>query len=267
MAALDIRPHSPRISGWAVAGLMVLGVGAFTAGMIHQIAPAGPLPFPPPQQVTQAAPAAPDPVLQYASAERPAPRAPRPPTIAAQHRGPAGAAAIADDAARTPPAVDASATAADVRRRRSAGSRRAAPQPRRQRRRQPDRRADRALQPSPWFISRSGASGHDCGLRPSGGCVTCRGWASDGCRSRAPPAEPPAQGEYSAPGALDRSGPGGRGRTHSGMASWTVRTGQAQLRARTSAKSRPSNGVLETVPQRRKRKGAAQRKAMPRKAA
>jgi hypothetical protein len=114
MAALDIRPHSPRISGWVVAGLMALGVSAFAAGMIHQIAPTGPLPFPPPQQVTQATPAAPAPVLQYASTERPAPRAALavneiPPNTSVSQ----SPAAIPDDDAQGPTAVDASAIAAD----------------------------------------------------------------------------------------------------------------------------------------------------------
>ena len=50
MASLDIRPHSPRVSGWALAGLMLLGAGAFAAGVVHQLAPTAPLPFPPAQQ-------------------------------------------------------------------------------------------------------------------------------------------------------------------------------------------------------------------------
>jgi hypothetical protein len=113
MAALDIRPHSPRVSGWAVAGLMALGVSAFAAGMIHQIAPSGPLPFPPAQQATQATSAAQAPVLQYASSERPAHAAPAVDEIPPNTSASQSPAAVPDDAAPTPPAVDASATAAD----------------------------------------------------------------------------------------------------------------------------------------------------------
>src|SRR5579859_2527080 len=46
MAALDIRPHSRRISGWAVVGLSILAVGAFASGLARQASSAGPAPFP-----------------------------------------------------------------------------------------------------------------------------------------------------------------------------------------------------------------------------
>jgi hypothetical protein len=37
MAALDIQPHSRRISGMAVAVLMLVAAGSFTVGLTHQM--------------------------------------------------------------------------------------------------------------------------------------------------------------------------------------------------------------------------------------
>lgn len=107
MARLDIRAHSPRISGYAVAGLMLLGAGAFAAGVVHQLNPAGPLPFPPPQppslSVAAASPA-PEPVLQAPTPDRPARHA-EVEEASADIAPPAAAQAAADASATAPDAV------------------------------------------------------------------------------------------------------------------------------------------------------------------
>ena len=90
MSSLDIRPHSARVSVWAVAGLMLLGAGAFGSGVVRQLAVAGPSPFPPPQQ----------PSLQVATATP----APAPPLPVAPPKRSVAPSPDADDAA---PAVDA----------------------------------------------------------------------------------------------------------------------------------------------------------------
>ncbi|HLZ76022.1 hypothetical protein [Phenylobacterium sp.] len=103
MASLDIRPHSPRISGWAVAGLMLLGAGAFGAGVVHQLTPAGALPFPPQQDAS----------LKIAVATPAADVAP--PVDPPKHRDapPAADAApgLALQVAQTAPGADAASTA------------------------------------------------------------------------------------------------------------------------------------------------------------
>lgn len=111
MASLDIRPHSPRVSGWAVAGLMLLGAGAFAAGIVHQLAPNGPPPFPPPQQASlriadaTPAPAAPLPVERPTRREAPPPEADAPPRLDLAQPAPgADASATAPDTAAAPPA-------------------------------------------------------------------------------------------------------------------------------------------------------------------
>ncbi|MBS0362022.1 MAG: hypothetical protein JSR98_11620, partial [Proteobacteria bacterium] len=49
MATLDIRPHSRRVSGWAVAALSLIAVGAFAEGLAHQLNRNQAAPFPSPQ--------------------------------------------------------------------------------------------------------------------------------------------------------------------------------------------------------------------------
>ncbi|HEY3948720.1 hypothetical protein [Phenylobacterium sp.] len=67
MATLDIRPHSRRISGLAVAALSVIAVGAFAEGLGHQLrqdeAAAFPAPQGPPLRTDLAAAATPAPLL------------------------------------------------------------------------------------------------------------------------------------------------------------------------------------------------------------
>lgn len=46
MQALQIRPHSPRITGFVLAGLAVLAAGAFSLGLEHQMHGAQATPFP-----------------------------------------------------------------------------------------------------------------------------------------------------------------------------------------------------------------------------
>jgi hypothetical protein len=116
MAALDIRPHSRRISGLVVLGLSILAVAAFASGLARQASSGAAAPFP----VTQAASpgdaglavgaiplATPAPELQVAEAApvRHAPAKAPPAETPAPDADPAAAAP-------PPPAVDASATAA-----------------------------------------------------------------------------------------------------------------------------------------------------------
>ncbi|MFI4964704.1 MAG: hypothetical protein ACHP9T_04980, partial [Caulobacterales bacterium] len=54
-AFVDIPPHSRRVSGLVVAGLALLGTASFAVGLAHQMAPAGPSPFPPAQGPVAAA--------------------------------------------------------------------------------------------------------------------------------------------------------------------------------------------------------------------
>jgi hypothetical protein len=116
MAALDIRPHSRRISGLVVLGLSIVAVGAFASGLARQVSSAGPAPYPAAQAslpadaglAVGAIPlATPAPELQAADATpvRRAPLKDLSADIAAPGADPATAAA--------PPPVDAAATAAD----------------------------------------------------------------------------------------------------------------------------------------------------------
>src|SRR5437879_374918 len=77
MSALDIRPHSRRLSRLAVLALTLVAGGGFSLGLVRQLAPPAPSPFSAPQglaaadvQVPEATPA---PALQVATSE-PAPR-------------------------------------------------------------------------------------------------------------------------------------------------------------------------------------------------
>jgi len=72
--SLDIPPHSRRLSGFAVAAVVLLGAAAFASGLAHQLQPRGPSPFPAAQPrapndqtVAQAEPA---PALQAAAPPR-----------------------------------------------------------------------------------------------------------------------------------------------------------------------------------------------------
>ncbi|MBS0334733.1 MAG: hypothetical protein JSS35_18335 [Proteobacteria bacterium] len=72
MARLDIRPHSRRISAWAVAGLCLISAGAFAEGLSRQLNhdpsaafPSSQFPSPqgPPMRTDLAAAATPAPLL------------------------------------------------------------------------------------------------------------------------------------------------------------------------------------------------------------
>jgi hypothetical protein len=103
MAALDIRPHSRRLSTLAVAGLAVLAIGGFAEGLGRQIAAAsGPSPFPPPQEKS----------LRIAVAKSVAPAAPQPVAAPPRHVTPP-APDDAAEAAPEPPATDVSTVVAD----------------------------------------------------------------------------------------------------------------------------------------------------------
>jgi hypothetical protein len=115
MAALDIRPHSRRISGVVVVGLSILAVGAFASGLARQASSPGPAPFPATRAPSPgdaglavgAIPlATPAPDLQVADAA---------PVRHAPAKDPAADATApdADPAVAAPPAVDAAATAAE----------------------------------------------------------------------------------------------------------------------------------------------------------
>lgn len=98
MAVLDIRPHSHRVSVFAAAGLSLLAVVAFAAGVTRQLAPQGPSPFPPPQEASLR--------IEVANGMAPPAEPPR--------RSPRAVAP--DEAAETaqpPPGVDVSAVVAD----------------------------------------------------------------------------------------------------------------------------------------------------------
>lgn len=83
-----------------MAGLAVLAVGGFAAGLSRQIASAsGPSPFPPPQEKS----------LQIEVANGVAPATP----VAAPRHAPAPTADDTVESAQTPPAADASAVVAD----------------------------------------------------------------------------------------------------------------------------------------------------------
>jgi hypothetical protein len=113
MPGLRIPPHSRRLSGLAVAFLLLLAIGSFVSGLNHQlITGRDPAAFPAPPVAQVAAPgfqAPPAPPLQVANV--------RPSRHAAKDRvtvdtaGPAESPAPSDAAA--PPAVDAAATAPD----------------------------------------------------------------------------------------------------------------------------------------------------------
>lgn len=118
MSALDIRPHSRRLSRSAVLALALLAGGSFTLGLVRQLAPPAPSPFSAPQGLSAAAQvpeATPAPSLQVATSEPPrrraaeaAPETP-PPEAAAPELLPVPAAASADAA----PATDTAATSPD----------------------------------------------------------------------------------------------------------------------------------------------------------
>ncbi len=109
MAALDIRPHSHRLSVLAVGGVAVLSAGAFAAGLERGLQPPGPAPFPPPQARSAVDPPGPKaplelverPRLRYATPDLTdsLPTAPAPAT-----EGPAAGAAdaVTDTAASIP---------------------------------------------------------------------------------------------------------------------------------------------------------------------
>lgn len=99
MAALDIRPHSHRVSVLAAAGLSLLAVVAFAAGVTRQLAPQGPSPFPPPQEAS----------LRIEVANGVAP----PPADPPRHSPRAPALDEAAETAQPPPGVDVSAVVAD----------------------------------------------------------------------------------------------------------------------------------------------------------
>jgi hypothetical protein len=119
MAALDIKPHSRRISGLVIVGLSILAVGAFASGLARQANPSGASPFPLAQgsaaydasQAVGAIPlATPAPELQVAEAApvRHAPAKDPSADAAADPNAPSPAAATA------PPAVDVSASAPEA---------------------------------------------------------------------------------------------------------------------------------------------------------
>lgn len=103
MATLDIRPHSRRVSVWAVAAMAVIAAGAFAEGLGRSLSQGGVSPFPPPQPAAlrdTIAEATPAPALQVA---------PREPV-----RHAAAPDAGAESADTTATAADASAAPLDV---------------------------------------------------------------------------------------------------------------------------------------------------------
>jgi hypothetical protein len=118
---LEIPPHSRRLSGLAVAGLLVLAVGGFTAGLTRQLQPPGVAPFPPPQPRSDLYAKAPtaQPVLPAARprlASRDTSPQPAAPDVSPDATPALQEAATdpTDSAAATPPAADASATVPDA---------------------------------------------------------------------------------------------------------------------------------------------------------
>ncbi len=115
MQGLQIPPHSRRVSGLAVAFLLLLAAGSFLAGLDHQLIAGrdpGLFPAPPAAQALAAAPvpqAAPVRDMQLATA-RPS-RHPAKDPVTVDTAAPTESPAPAD--AEAPPAVDAAATASD----------------------------------------------------------------------------------------------------------------------------------------------------------
>jgi len=118
MAALDIKPHSRRISGLVVVGLSILAVGAFASGLARQAQPSGPSPFPSAQGPTPSdaglavgaiplATAAPELQVAVVAPVRRAPVKDLSADVAAPDAAPGPAASVA-------PATDASANAAEA---------------------------------------------------------------------------------------------------------------------------------------------------------
>lgn len=110
MAALDIAPHSHRLSTVAVSGVAAVAAGAFALGLLHGLQPPGPSPFPAPQARFPADPAGPKAALQVAQQARPR-QAPPPdltdllsstPPPAAATAATVDTAATADAAANAP---------------------------------------------------------------------------------------------------------------------------------------------------------------------
>jgi hypothetical protein len=114
MAALQIPPHSRRISGLAVLGLTLLAAGSFTAGLTRQIDAANaPSPFPAgPEASPRVAAASPAPAAEPQVAVNTRPVRHVAPEIAAV-ADPADAAPDTAPSAESLPATDASATAPD----------------------------------------------------------------------------------------------------------------------------------------------------------
>jgi len=120
MPGLSIKPHSPRVTGYAVAGLSLVALGAFGMGLHHQMGFNGPAYFPagPAQRLqarAQAIPeATPAPDMQLAVAEPPS-RAHHPRPAADDDANAAAAPAAPAVAAPAAPlaAADAAATEAD----------------------------------------------------------------------------------------------------------------------------------------------------------
>ena len=108
MSALEIKPHSRRLSGWAVGALSLLAAGSFTAGLARQIGAANaPSPFPTGQEASPQVATASAPTMQLA-AGTPAPRhavAEAPPALDVPPQ--------TAPAAEPVPTTDASATAPD----------------------------------------------------------------------------------------------------------------------------------------------------------
>jgi hypothetical protein len=121
MSALDIRPHSRRLSRNAVLALALVAGGSFALNLARQLAPPGPSPFSAPQgmavavQVPEATPA---PAMQVATSEPPPRRhaeeaAPETPPEAADAAAPELLAVPAAASPDALPAADTSATAPD----------------------------------------------------------------------------------------------------------------------------------------------------------
>jgi hypothetical protein len=109
MTALDIQPHSRRISSFAIVGLSVVAAGAFAAGLSRQINRSEPAPYvagAPPSAAALAAAAAPE--------ATPAPDMQISTSAPVKRHGPPLLDLPAPDseAAATPAASDASATVA-----------------------------------------------------------------------------------------------------------------------------------------------------------
>jgi len=116
MRALDIPPHSRRLSRLAVAGLALVATAALAEGFLRQHAALAPEPISPAAGLTISTipEATPAPALQVAQAS--APRRARPADDAPEDAGEAGSDAVAatDATAPTLPADAAAAPAADA---------------------------------------------------------------------------------------------------------------------------------------------------------